>query len=60
MKDKVQQNKYDLVDWVADIISKHMLCRYCLFKCECEHHYESPKCWEKHSLVEEIIKKYNL
>jgi hypothetical protein len=57
MKDKVQLNKYDLVEWVVDIIGNyHILCRYCLFKCE----NESPKCWKKSLLKEEIIKKYNL
>jgi hypothetical protein len=52
----MELNKYDLVEWVADMICKyHVLCRHCMFKC---HNY--PECYNRENLINELLKKYNL
>lgn len=57
MESKIQENKYDLVEWVADMICKyHVLCKHCMFlrddKCV--------DCHNKNKVIKELIKKYNL
>lgn len=54
----MELNKYDLVEWVVELIirSDYHLCKHCMFLC----HDHCPNCWEKDLLIKELIKKYNL
>lgn len=59
MNNKVQLNKYDLLEWVAKTIADCDLfggCYSCMFECK-EHDY---KCNDKKRLKEELVKRYNL
>ena len=52
----MEMNKYDLVEWVAEIIATSGLeiCDKCMFKNECFI------CSDKETLIKELLKKYNL
>ncbi len=56
----MESNKYDLLEWVADMLYKNRFsdefCEHCMFlrdgKCV--------DCHNKQKLIKELIKKYNL
>ena len=55
----MELNKYDLAEWVAELISSTSddeICDYCMFlrddKCV--------DCHNKNKVIKELIKKYNL
>lgn len=57
----MEKNKYDLVEWVADMIinsglkmCEYDMCKHCMFKNECSI------CNDKETLIEKLLKKYNL
>lgn len=52
-------NKYDLAEWVAELISSTSddeICKYCMFECDdvCAN------CHNKQKVMNELIRKYNL
>jgi hypothetical protein len=54
----MELNKYDLAEWVAELISTSdsTICDHCMFKCE----NVCAECHNKNKLIKELIKKYNL
>jgi len=56
MKDKVQQNKYDLVEFLASHF-EIVHCGNCPIKKECD---ERHICLDEDKIRETLIKKYNL
>jgi hypothetical protein len=63
----MELNKYDLVEWVADMILRHdyIICQHCIFECNKNKKklkdFNMPVCYyNKNRLIKELIKKYNL
>lgn len=55
----MELNKYDLAEWVAELISSTSddeICEHCMLECDdiCGN------CYNKQLLMEKIVKKYNL
>lgn len=51
----MELNKYDLVEWVADILVKE-----CPLSCMFGRNCKFPECNNKEKIIKELIKKYNL
>jgi hypothetical protein len=55
----MELNKYDLAEWVAELISSTSddeICEHCMFECG----DVCADCHKKQLLMERIVKKYNL
>lgn len=55
----MELNKYDLAEWVAELISSTSddeICEDCMFKCG----NVCVDCHNKQKVMNELIKKYNL
>ncbi len=57
----MQLNKYDLLEWVADLIFDHFYdYEFCNRCCLFHDDQKCPKCHSRQELVNALLKKYNL